>query len=558
MSPTSKLTTTWPSSKPSKAQKLITPTPSASLTDGQTIPAEYRELMQDKLWRVTHLYKIRDEQRRIRNLVPNEIQKLIIPRLLDKKPVREFNLKFRQGGVSTLMLLWWLDDTIFNTNTVTGILAHKWESLGHLMDISRLAYQTMPEVFRPRVKTDSKHELSFPDLGSKFFVSLEIRSIAMHNVHISEVCWCETERINATLGATSETSNITMESTANGVGNMGYDLYQDAKLEANGYRALFVPWYLASKYRSTNQTGRPLERTPDERKMAALAKRTWGMVIDDQQLLWRRSMKRKMKDMFPQEYPETDDEAFLTTGGKFFDGRKLLALLREAREYNLAHPPENGDYHVMWEKPQKHHIYVAGADVAEGIGGDYSVLKILCVTCRADAFMLRAHFSVDMFYRHMDHWAREYNKCLLAVERNNHGHAVIQGLTEQCHYPNLYHYTRKMKVQGKDIEEIKYGWDTDRVTKTVMCDQLQAGIEGDPEEDADTFRPEFHVRDEAFLEEGLTFSQQGVKLMAEPGRHDDIVIATAIAFQMYLQERGQMKRSENHGIIVGGKREIPV
>lgn len=531
------------------------PLPDWKLTETEL--QNYAETIGDKLWRLTHLYKIRTKDQELITFYPNNIQWSIIANCANRPLIRDFFLKYRQGGVSTLWLLWWMDEVLFKRNVVTAILADKWQNLTKLWRIIEIAYEYLPEQFKPKLVAESGTRYQIAGTNSEIFIGLSVRAIGIHNLHVSEACYIEKEELTATFGATSrEQTNITCESTANGIGNFGHDLYQDAKLGKNGFRPFFYPWFIQNEYRINLNGMPPLELTNDERKLAVQAKNHWNVDIVPEQILWRRETKRTFGDRFMQDYPENDEEAFLTTGNKFFNGRKLLALLSEARSAaNGGAEIERGEFHIMWEKPSKACLYVAGADTAEGVGADYSVLKILCVSCRQEAFMIRGHFSVDRFYELCDEWCRRYYKCILAVERNNHGHAVIQGLAKICNYPNLYSENAMTRVLAKEFAEPRYGWATDIKSKTLMLDQLKAGIEGDPQEDENTFQPDFSVVDQQFLEEALTFSQQGVKLMAEPGKHDDIVIATAIAYQMYARERGQMIRRRDHGIIVGGPRE---
>jgi len=55
---------------------------------------------------------------------------------------------------------------------------------------------------------------------------------------------------------------------------------------------------------------------------------------------------------------------------------------------------------------------------------------------------------------------------LVAVERNNHGHAVILELNESPELPNLY-------VHKDD----KLGWLTDRISRPLMIDGFIDAVE---------------------------------------------------------------------------------
>ena len=502
----------------------------------------------DKMWRMQNLYKIRDKKRNLIPFRPNRIQWVILNRFLEEKklerPLKEFILKFRQGGVSTLCALWHLDDTIFHRNTVTGILADKRESLGDLWEIPRLAHQNLPTVLQPRLGDDSKTSMTFPDINSKMFVSLSIKSTGIHNLHISEWCFCEDEAISQSLGATSPDTNITGETTPDRVGGDGYITYHDGKMGQNGYHVIFIPWFWQDEYRIAVD-GAGIIRMEEEKKLD----------LDDEQVMFRRVNMQKFKRDFLKYYPEDDVLCWLMAGSKFFDQKKILVLLKEAKEERRENPPaEETDDYVMWKEPKLKHKYVGGADTAEGIGGDYSVLKILDLGTKEEVFRYRAHAGVDLFYRVCDMWGRRYNNMLLGVERNQHGHAVLLGLRETMKYPNLY---EEEKTRGQGLR--KWGWMTTETTRPILLDQLKFSIEGDSQDDESNFQPELKICDEELLKECLTFQDNKGKFEAASGYHDDVIFATGIAWQLYIMVmRGHNYSSIIDRIFLGDKRESTV
>lgn len=509
----------------------------------------------DKLWRMSHLYKIRDKDRRIVSLKPNAVQLRMCEQTQNDEPVRAFFLKSRQQGVSSWWLIWWLDDTIFTPNTITGILAHSLESLQHLWQILRVALENMPNEFKPQIRKSTEHEFAFTT-NSRIFTSLSIRSTAVHNLHVSEACYVDSGELEATLAACSPKSNITLESTGNGVGGLGYELFQNAKLNMNGFKCGFFPWYLSPEYAAQRDPSMPpLIRTADETKLTAIAARDYGISISDEQILWRRMTQKALKATFQQEFPENDIEAFLTSGGRYFDGKKVMVLINEARTYLRKNPPhEQTEHYTAFFPPEAGHVYAAGADVAEGLGGDYSVLTILDATAGRTAFRYRGHMAIDAFAALCAKRAAAYNNCLLAVERNNHGHAVINLLREVHRYPNLYYESGGQRAVAREFIEPAYGWLTSSKTKPIMLDQLKLAVEGDSLEDEKTFSPEVMILDELFLSEALSFVEKDGKLTAEAGKHDDCIISLAIAYQMYLKEKIKESRKD-FGILVGGRRE---
>lgn len=510
-----------------------------------------------------NLYKIKDKNHNVVDFKPNNAQKLILDSIQNQKPIRNIIIKSRQEGVSTFWLLYWLDETMFNNNMTTGILSHKWESLNHLWNIILFAYRNLPEDLQAPLGEESKRALYFKEIESRIFISLSIRSTGLHNLHISEWCWCNDNEVKATLGACSPSTNISGESTGNGISNDGYETYQDAKLGENEFNPLFLPWYIQDEYKlplkdmSAKRIMNNLNN--DEKRLQKIMLNDWKMELQPEQVLWRRQTIRKVKDLFPQEYPETDDDAFITSGQHFFNVRKIMALLSELKEYtkNNEFYEVTNDY-ICFEPVDKRDIYIAGADTSEGIH-DYCVLKIKNVTKRRDAFVYRARCGIKTFYQICYKWGTYYNNALLAVELNNTGHAVVEGLQTVCRYRNLYYTTNETRLIRKqgDKLKIKFGWETTKITRTLMINDLKYFIEEDEQIDVDNFKPEITIYDENFLKEALTFINNSGKYEAEEGKFDDSVIAEAICMQMYKKVKpfSIIDSKSKTGIIIGEERE---
>lgn len=529
------------------------------------------DLLSDKLYRIQNFYWIKSKTRGLTKLRLNTVQWEIVRRIIEKYDsghtrIRHYDLKARQQGISTFWLIWWLDDTIFRHNTTTGLLAHRNDSLQYLMEIVRLAHGRMPEMTRPRLGDDSKLSLSFPDINSKFMGALQIRSTALHNLHVSELCFVEDAELRATLGAVSENTNVTYESTGNGVGNDGYQIYQDCKLgnAEDGMDCAFFPWFVQDEYR-VKLNGIPKPRlTPEEIKLKELMRKDWGLKLEDEQVLWRRAKKRALKGMFKQEYPESDEDAFLTSGHQFFHTKKIHSLLVEAKaQYEKGNYIEETDDWIQYEQPIKGDLYVAGGDPADG--GNPSVLKIINVTKKREAFLYRARVAVPTFYEMADEWCRKFNNALLGVERNNHGHAVLLGLDKILNYPNLYREEKtrqetvrvgpKIKQQKK---ELKNGWENNSTTRPIMLNALKAALEGDEDDDVEHFQPLYTIYDQTLLKECLTFEEVKGKFEAIEGETDDDIFASGIATQMFLKELPNAHiegRRSQFNVIASGQRQ---
>ena len=117
-------------------------------------------------------------------------------------------------------------------------------------------------------------------------------------------------------------------------------------------------------------------------------------------------------------------------------------------------------------------------------------------------------------------FAKWYDDAHVAVENNNHGHAVVQSLKPI--WPSLMYeidYTKNI-----DYEKVKMGWNTNMVTRPIMCADLRTAIKQNVD----------GIQDPHFFQEAMTF------VLNERGRPeaaamnlDDRVFAQAIKFQLH-------------------------
>jgi hypothetical protein len=471
-------------------------------------------------WRLRHLYHIVDKRSQKILLRPNPIQL----RVRNEPSLRKKILKSRQVGISTDCIITLFDRTIWNRNQTSCILSHEQDSIEKLFRIVRRAYEFMDPRFRPRLDRGggSKYEFYFPDLNSRIYCDLESRSDTIHNLHVSEAAFMkDPARLMATLQAVPfETGRVTIETTANGMGNHFYDFWVD---EDERYAKLFFPWFLMPEY--TLET-RALELTQEETDLVTLAWKRYGIRLTYGQIAFRRMKKAELKGFFIQEYPEDDISCFLASGAAAMDLQVVKELYDKAPE--PLRVEMNGALKIFKEPGRG--PYVIGADTAEGVGGDASCASVMDVSTLEEVATLWGNkWKPSVFAKHLYDLGERYQAGgmfpLLAVERNNHGHAVLQELDEDhLGYPNLYH--RILDPQTEERDE-RPGWVTDKVTRPIMIDAYIDGVENKTA----------HIKDRQTLAECLTLvTNDSGKIEAAEGKHDDRVIAGAITLQLATQE----------------------
>ena len=366
-----------------------------------------------------------------------------------------------------------------------------------------------------RLGGGSIYELYFPELNSRIYCDLESRGDTINNLHVSEYGFVkDPDKVRATMDAVPiEGGEISIESTPNGM-NHFHDEWNDPNWAFHKY---FFPWYFHGEYAIETQK---LRRTKEEKELVEKALKHYEVKISDNQIAFRRfkiSQRpgEKGKAHFMQEYPEDEASCFLMSGENAMD---LMFLKRKKDE---AQDPISDDGTLrIWDTHTKGGVYVVGVDTAEGIGSDYSVASVFEAKTRKQVAQFRANRLKPGLFAE-----RVYDLCklytghktiwpLLGVERNNHGHAVLQKL-EDLGYTNLH-----------EAPDGRPGWKTTSATRPVLIDEFIEEVEAEITE----------IFDKDTLGECMTLVDNNGKIEAVDGKNDDCVIASAIAIQM-------MKRS---------------
>lgn len=457
----------------------------------------------DPAWRINNLYKIVTKDRKLVTLKQNTIQKILTEnRHIKRKKI----LKARQEGVSTNEIISQLDFAIFHRNVTACILADCDENIKKLFRIVQRAYRALHPALKPALGRGggSMYEYYFPDRNSRIYCALKSRGDTINWLHVSETAFItQTDRIYATVETVPMDGIVTHETTANGMGNHFYQFWN----ENNGYKKFFFPWYFHSEYRLPTQGD--IIMTDEELKLKAHVKQVYGLDLDLEQIAFRRWKKQSNK-LFDQEYAETEDACFISSGSPALEA----AQVRQVQP--LEHPIEQTDTLRIYEHRTPGGKYVCGADPSEGVEGDYSSAVVIDVKKNKVAAVLRGRFKPFDFAHELNKLCQNFNNCLLGVERNNHGHAVLLELKENIRYDNLYRH--------KDKRE---GWLTDRLTRPLMIDTFVEAVESGT----------IKLCDEHLLRECLMLINTNGRIEAAPGNYDDTVFAAAIALQLYKAHR---------------------
>ena len=206
---------------------------------------------------------------------------------------------------------------------------------------------------------------------------------------------------------------------------------------------------------------------------------------------------------------------FLAYGDCVFD---LEAV--ERRRAALPPPAEARDNQqlLVWFPPAARREYIVGVDPAGGgTLGDYACAQVIERSSGLQCAEWRGHFTPAELAARTAALAREYNRALVAVERNNHGHGVLAHLLAGERYDNLY-------PRGGPP-----GWLTTAASRPAMLENFAAVLAAAPG----------LIQSARLLDECRSFvrSPDGSSAAAA-GAHDDCVLAMAIALAVRRELAG--------------------
>jgi hypothetical protein len=401
-------------------------------------------------------------------------------------------LKARQLGVSWLAALYALWTAIRRPGQSVLLISRNQADAQKLLDKVAFLYNHLP-TWGPEA-TINLRSIRFPALGS------EIEALpATENVGRSRTAALvvldehahqpHAQRILLAVKAVAEQGQLLSISSANGQGALHSRIYLAARQDSNGWKAVFIP-----------AEAHPDRRVPGwrERERAAL-----GQLSDA---------------AFAQEYPSSDLEAIQTTGRPVF-GAEVLE--RQPVEDGVAGAPGL----TMYRDPEPGRIYVIGADVAEGLErSDWCSAVVLERDSGEQVAQLRGRWTPDVYaaklhelaVRYCPHASEQHrHPVILAVERNNHGHAVLLRLV-QLHADSAAYALYRAKDR-------RLGWVTSSATRPVLVDQLEAALR----------LGEIVLHDAATVDQCQTFSwSDDGRPEAQEGYFDDDVLALGIAWQV--------------------------
>jgi hypothetical protein len=550
---------------------------------------ENPNLIKDQLWRLNNLYWIVTKDGDKQVFTMNRAQSHFYHTYLNiPTPYhRHCILKSRQLGFTTFIDIFILDSILFNPNKEGIVIAHKVEDATQIFDKKiDFALRNMAEDIKGaffKINHNSARKVQAvidygPDKGSTSSIAVSVsgRSGTYHYVHISEfakMCVMFPKRAEevetGTFPAVPFDGFIFIESTAEGMAGRFYEIFNENWLNRDKITPLlsqvqFLPHFYNWQY-DDMEMKKIYENVPVSSMESCEI--DWGEYQKEHNLTdkeityyymkWLQFGGKNSPDAIKklmQEYPTTQEEAFLSTGQTYFSTAKIAKLLLEATPGVKGELGNNEKGDVVFNQystgalevfhaPEVGTKYIIGGDTAEGLAsGDSQVLYVINhKTEKCDA-LYRSSVAPDELATEAYKLGKYYNWALLGIEVNKDGLWVNDAL-EKMGYINLYY----RKVFDDITQKVTkfFGWKTTGSTRPFALASLKAVF----------FRLDSGFPS-ALLNEMFTFVRNVKgKPEAMDKKHDDVIMAASIGYAI-LQEQGKYVADSTGGEGVSHLRMI--
>jgi hypothetical protein len=409
-----------------------------------------------------------------------------------------FNIvsKFRQGGLTTVAVLWSLWRCMFKTDQQILVLSKTDREAMAAGEVAQTALDHLPNWLFPSLSADSKHEKMFSDTQSalRFYTPEAARGKSCTFIIIDEAAFIDDMETHwkAMYPVIATGGNCIVVSTVNGIGNWYERTYHEAESKENAFTVIDLEYWEHPDYCSPN---------------------------------WVRDTKANLGE---KGWAQEVLRSFLGSGETYISSR----IISELDEYTRQNQPirilfekwsnrqeRKVDWEAgalwVWKEPQDGHEYILAADCAEGVGegGDNNCFHVLDQkTLEQVAEFYSDNIPPSIFSQVINQIGIYYNTALVVIESNGVGSAVCSSLELGLQYENLY-YGGKESKGGKGRVGISMG----QQNRPVFLEKLQNAL----------LTGSVKINSRRLVNELKTFLYNARSRRAESqkGKHDDGVMA---------------------------------
>jgi hypothetical protein len=375
-------------------------------------------------------------------------------------------LKGRQLGITTISLALDLYWHFLNPGLQGTLTTDTEENRDMFRSTLSMYMEGLPKEYKIPLLAHNRNQLSLKNRSRLFYQVAGLRAKgslgrgkAITYLHGTETSsWGDEEGLASLLASLAENNPNRMyifESTARGF-NMFHDMYVTAR-KARTQRAIFCGWWRNQFYSvpGDSQIYKVYwdgKLTPEEKEWTRDIKKLYNVEINSRQMAWWRwKLYEGIKDdaLMYQEFPPTEDYAFIMTGTSFFSNARCTDVMKIAKKvdcdyYRYSMGANFQDTEVLksterlatlkiWEEPIDTAYYVIGADPAYGSSDWADRFCIQVYRCYADGMEQVAEFATSEMNTYQFAWviahlAGAYKNSTLNLEVNGPGQAVINEL----------------------------------------------------------------------------------------------------------------------------------
>ena len=383
-------------------------------------------------------------------------------------------LACRQSGKSISACAYLLWFALFNSEKTVAVLANKGATAREMLSRVTLMLENIPFFLQPGTKALNKGSLEFSN-NSRIIAAAtsgsSIRGLSVNLLYLDEFAFVEraNEFYTSTYPVVSsgKDTKIIVTSTANGIGNTFYKIWEGATQGVNEFNAFRVDW--------------------------------WDVPGRDEE--WKQQTIANTSQLqFDQEFGNT----FFGTGDTLINAETLMGFRAE----NPKRITEGGDV-LIYDEPIKGHDYIMTVDVSKGRGQDYSTFNLIDISVRpfAQVAVYRNNTISPLLFPNIIYkYAKVYNNAYVVIESNDQGAVVCNGLYHDLEYENI-HLESAVKADSIGIM-------MNRKVKRLGCSSIKDILENN----------KLSVVDENTIIEISTFVAKGQSYEAADGNHDDLMM----------------------------------
>jgi hypothetical protein len=511
------------------------------------------------------------------NKVQRKFLRTLNQAIKDFKAGKRLHLKFlilkgRQQGFTSIITAYQLACSITQKNFAGFTLADDGDNTTTIFtDKAKYAYDNLPDRLKPTEKYNNRKEFHFEVLNSRWRVATAGgkgvgRSKTLNFFHGSEVAFWDNLRevLTGLNPALTKDSIQALESTAN-----GFNEFKELWDSDNNWENLFYEWWETAEYRQLFESDQH-EKSFKEKVLSAAPgtndanSERWAhfrckwlietIGLDWNQVYWYFNQWKDYREDIKQEYPCTPEESFLATGKPVFDieqvtqRKKLIEDRKSLKVGSFVYEyvgekiidksikwvdDENGPI-TIFEDVKTNYPYVIGGDTS-GDGSDFFASHVLDNTNGNQVAVVHHQYDEDLYAKQMYCLGKYYNTALIGIEVNFSTYPNME--LSRLGYPKMY--VREVPDTFTGQIQKKFGFRTSTITRPAIIANLVELVRDHIE----------LINDVKSLSEMITFikNERG-KPEAQEGKHDDLIIALAIAHAIRDQQAYTVDKADKFDI----------